>query len=122
MKNNTKAILLVLICVVIASVGQILLKLGSESFSLISIQSILSQITNIPLIIGIIFYAIAAGVMILAFRLGDLSVVYPVMALNYVVVSVLSKVILAEQISGQRIMGLILICIGVIFIGTGGAK
>ena len=122
MKDNHKAILLVLICVVIASIAQILLKIGSEQFMIHSLESVLAQFTNYPLLIGVTLYAIAAGIMVLAFRLGDLSVVYPVMALNYVVVSILSKVILHEEIAGAKIIGLALVTLGVIIIGTGGEK
>ncbi len=122
MKDNTKAVLLALLCTAIVSVAQILLKLGSDKFSIASIDAILLQFTNIHLIIGGILYVGGAFVLIKAFKLGELSVVYPVMASSYISVSILSSIFLNEIITGQKWIGLGLITLGVVFIGVGGDK
>ncbi|MDP3989953.1 MAG: EamA/RhaT family transporter [archaeon] len=120
-QNNSKAIILALICTVIVSVAQILLKLGSTKFSL-SIDQILNQFYNIPLLFGAGLYAIGAIVFIQAFRLGELSVVYPVMASGYILVTILSFYFLNETISMLDSVGLIAITTGVLFIGVSGKK
>lgn len=117
MQNNTKAILLALFCTSIVSVAQILLKLGSEDFSLS-----FSQIYNYPLLIGGILYVSGAFIFIYAFRLGELSVVYPVMAVGYILVSLLSFYFLDEALAGYKWLGIGLITLGVILIGRGGKK
>ncbi len=111
--------MLALICTSIVSVAQILLKIGSTNFSL---SNVIAQIYNIPLIIGGGLYVIGAFLFILAFRHGELSVVYPVMAFGYVLVSLLSFFFLDEIIGSKGIVGVIFITLGVIFIGRGGQQ
>jgi drug/metabolite transporter (DMT)-like permease len=117
MKENTKGIVYALICTIIVSVAQILLKLGSESFE-ISI----SQIYNFPLILGGLLYVSGAFILIKAFKYGEMSVVYPVMALSYVFVTLLSFKYLGEMVSRQKFFGIFVIIIGVFLIGKGGRK
>ncbi|MBS3165667.1 EamA family transporter [Candidatus Woesearchaeota archaeon] len=119
MKNNTKAIILALICTIIVSVAQILLKLASADFS---IMNIFQQIYNIPLVLGAILYFFGAILFIYAFRLGELSVVYPLMASGYILVTILSVYFLGEVITLQKMIGIIFIGVGVVFIGRGGNK
>ncbi len=116
MNNNIKAIILALVCTAIVSVAQLFLKSGSEHFALS-----FNQIYNYPLLIGVGLYAIGSVIFIHAFRLGELSVVYPVMASSYVIVTLLSVYFLAETIIPQKWVGLALITVGVIFAGLGGS-
>ena len=112
MKNNTKAIILALICTIIVSVAQILLKLASADFSIMNISQ---QIYNIPLVLGAILYFFGAILFIYAFRLGELSVVYPLMASGYILVTILSVYFLGEVITLQKMIGIIFIGVGVVF-------
>jgi drug/metabolite transporter (DMT)-like permease len=112
MNNHEKSIILVLITTAIVSVAQIFLKIGSDAFELS-----LNQIYNYPLLGGIFLYFGGAFVIIYAFRIGQLSVLYPIMASGYVMVTLLSAKYLNEVITIQKWVGLIIIIIGVIFIG-----
>ncbi|MBT4446756.1 hypothetical protein HOA92_05070 [archaeon] len=120
MEDNTKGIVLALITTAIVSIAQILLKLGSEKFNITSVQGILSQFTNYHLIIGGFLYVGGAVLLIMAFRYGELSVVYPIMASSYIFVTLLSAKYLGEIITGPKVAGLIMIFIGVLFIGNSG--
>ena len=117
MENNTKAIILALVCTIIVSVAQILLKFGSDNFALHW-----NQIYNYPLLLGLGLYALGSIAFIFAFRLGEMSVVYPVMASSYVIVTLLSVYFLQEEILLQKWVGILLIIGGVIFIGRGGKQ
>src|SRR3989344_4822821 len=75
---------------------------------------------NYPLLIGGLIYVAGAFIFIKAFRLGELSVVYPVMASGYIIVTILSIYFFGEIITMQKIMGITLITIGVVLIGIGG--
>lgn len=116
MKDNTKAILLVLLCTVMVSIAQICLKLGSAAFAFS-----FDLIYNIPFLIGAGLYALGSIVFFYAFRLGELSVVYPIMALGYVIVSILSVFFLNEILTVQSWIGIIVITFGVIIIGRSGS-
>jgi drug/metabolite transporter (DMT)-like permease len=117
MENNTKAILLALVCTLIVSFAQIFLKFGSENFAIHW-----TQIYNFPLVLGFVLYVIGSVSFIFAFRLGEMSVVYPVMASSYITVTLLSVYFLKEVILFQKWVGIVIITIGVFFIGKGGKK
>ncbi|MBI2151823.1 aminotransferase class I/II-fold pyridoxal phosphate-dependent enzyme [Candidatus Woesearchaeota archaeon] len=117
MKNNTKAVLLALLCTFIVSIAQILLKIGSEKFTISW-----TQVYNYPLLIGGLIYVAGAFIFIKAFRLGELSVVYPVMASGYIMVTLLSVYFFGEIVTLQKTGGIALITIGVVLIGIGGKK
>lgn len=66
---------------------------------------------------GIIFYALSAIIFIPALKGGELSVLYPFIALAYVWVAFLSKWILKEEVTSMKWIGILLILVGVSLIG-----
>ena len=60
--------------------------------------------------------------MVIALRGGDLSVLYPLIALSYVWVSILSQFILHDNMNFLKWAGVVSIIVGVSFIGMGGRK
>mgnify|MGYP001003489014 CR=1 FL=1 len=73
----------------------------------------------IALLIGFLLYGVGAIVMILAYRYGSLSVLQPVLSLNYVFSIILANVFLNEQITLLKLIGVLIIIIGVISIAGG---
>ncbi|NTV79497.1 MAG: EamA family transporter, partial [Clostridiales bacterium] len=71
----------------------------------------------IQLIPGFIVYMIGAIFMIMAFRFGELSVLQPMNSMSYVFSLILAVGILHETVTPFMIIGVILIMIGVFFIG-----
>lgn len=107
-------IILMLMCTVFASTGQVFFKFASEQISL----NPLLLIQNIPLMIGLFSYGLGAVLFTVALRLGDLSLLFPLLALNFVWVMILSSLIFSEVITGFKILATIFIIIGVSFIGV----
>jgi drug/metabolite transporter (DMT)-like permease len=60
--------------------------------------------------------------MLIAFRGGELSVLYPLIALSYVWVAILSKIFLGDMMNPFKWAGIIFIMAGVSLIGIGGKK
>ncbi len=104
--KNRKGIILMLISSVFACFGQLLWKLASDKGLLF-------------LLIGFGFYGVGALVMLVAYKFGNLSVLQPMLSLNYVLSLILGVVILNEPITILRIVGVVVIIIGVILIGGG---
>ena len=52
--------------------------------------------TNLPLLSGLVLYGLSTVLLVLALKDGELSLLYPVIALTYVWVTVLSLVILHD--------------------------
>ena len=106
---------LVIISTIIGSVGALMFKLSSKELE----KGFLMILKNMKLYFGIILYGISALFFVYALKFGELSVLYPIGALNYVWISLLSIKFLNEKINRYKWLGILLIMIGVIFIGFG---
>lgn len=113
-----RPVALALICVVLNSISQILLKIGSQSFGF----DIIKIITSPHLIIGFIIYGISAVILVMALRRGNLSVVYPILAIGFITVNILAWFILGEEMSLLKWAGITAIVIGISFIGFASKK
>jgi len=102
----------------LTSTAQLFWKFGSNKLEF----NILSAITNIELITGILLYAIAGILLILSFRGGEVSVLYPIFATSYIWVSFLSIYFLNETMNPYKWIGVTAIVIGIVLIGFGSKK
>ncbi len=116
MSTSTKAIILIIICTALTSLAQILFKFGSVKFSF----NPLLLIQNYFVVFGFLCYAFGALLFILALKKGDLSTLYPFFATSYIWVMILSFLIFSEIITSFKVIGILLIILGVSFIGVGG--
>ena len=73
----------------------------------------------IVMLAGFAFYGIGAFVMIIAFKYGNLSVLQPMLSLNYVLGIILASVVLEEQITILKCIGVLSIITGVVMIAGG---
>jgi len=115
METHLWAIWLVILGTLIGSFGPILLKKAAHRLKL----NIKSIITDKYLIGGVVLYGLATIVFIPALKGGELSVLYPFVALSYVWVSLLSVRFLNEKMNALKWIGILLIILGVTFIGLG---
>jgi uncharacterized membrane protein len=117
-KTKISSIILVLICTILISIGQLFYKFGANKLVLNFIQII----TNYQLILGLLLYGISALLLIIALKHGELSVLYPIIATSYIWVAILSSIYLNELINTFKIIGISLIFLGVTSVGIGGNK
>ncbi len=113
-KTEKSSVLIALICTIFIATGQLFFKLGSAK-----IVSILSFF-NLFIIIGALSYFIGSILYIISLKKGELSVIAPIFALNFVWVGILSMICLNEAINTTRWIGIATVAIGVGFIGIGG--
>ncbi|MBI4140764.1 EamA family transporter [Candidatus Woesearchaeota archaeon] len=113
MPTELWAVGLVLFGTLVGAFGPILLKRGSNSFGL----SVRAQFRNYNLLAGIFLYGVASIIFIPALRGGELSVLYPLVSVNYVWVSLLSVRFLNEKMNKLKWLGISLIIVGVSLIG-----
>ncbi|WP_041711503.1 EamA family transporter [Clostridium pasteurianum] len=71
------------------------------------------------ILIGFLFYSIGAVGMIIAFKYGSFSVIHPMMSMGYIFTVLLGYYFLNEIINIEKIIGLILIMLGVVLVGVG---
>ena len=106
LKKNKKGILLMLLSSLCVCVGQLLWKLSTNG-------------NMLYLLIGFFLYGIGALVMLIAYKFGSLSVLQPMLSANYVFTIFLASSVLKEVITLKKIIGILIIIIGVIMIGGG---
>jgi transporter family protein len=102
-------ILLMIASSILGAFGVLFFKFASKKVSF----DIFSWIFNLKFIIGALFYGFSFILLIIALKLADLSIVYPLYALNYVWVALLSHYVLREKIYFKNWIGFILIVIGI---------
>ena len=103
---NGIGICLMLISSILACVGQLFWKLSAQRGLLF-------------LLIGFALYGIGGLTMVIAYRFGKLSVLQPMMSLNYVMSILLAVLILHEKITVWKCLGVLVIIAGVILIAGG---
>ena len=115
MATKLWAALLVLFTTLLTSSAQLLWKKGSAALAF----SIPGIITNYYIIGGILLYAVGGILIILSFRGGEVSVLYPIIATSYVWVSFLSIYLLGETMNSSKWLGIFAIIAGIVLIGYG---
>ena len=110
--------LLVFACTILGSAAQLLIKSGMGHFS----PHLIAVVTNVPLIAGYTLYGINTLMMVLALRNGEMSLLYPIIALTYVWTTLLSYTLLGEHSNFYKNLGIITIVIGVAVMGRQGKK
>jgi len=118
-------LLAILVSVSLAVVGQLLLKIGMLRMGRfpLNISTIVQQYTRVllnPFIIaGIIGFALSMLVWLYVLSRLELSVAYPFVALNYVLILFASHFLLKETITPLKIMGVAVVVIGVYLVSRG---
>lgn len=87
-------------------IGQLLWKLSAEQGFFL-------------MLLGFAFYGIGALVMIIAYRYGKLSVLQPMLSINYVLSIILAAVVLKESITVIKCIGVLGIIAGIVLIAGG---
>lgn len=70
---------------------------------------------------GFLLYGLGAVCMMLALRCGELSVLHPMLSFGFVVAIFLGAAVLGEVITLTKIVGILLIILGMVFLGRGGS-
>ena len=115
----TKFILILLIALVFEAIGVVFLSGGLNQIGepkTINAAEILSLIkrgaTNRSILIGVFFEAIFFGFLLYLLSQKDVSIVWPLTALGFIITSLAARIFLKEEISTVRWAGICLIVLG----------
>ena len=118
-KKAVFALILVLICVFAGAAGLILWKHGMSNMEEISgvedfaqVKTISSIFTDKYILLGIIFYGMALVLWLGAMSTLDVSFMYPMLSLGYVVTAILAFAFLGEHVGPMRWLGIALVVVG----------
>ena len=107
--------LLVLVASLFGSFGAVFLKAGSQKIR----QGLRFLVLNARLGAGVALFLISSVFYVLGLKRGEVSVLYPMVSLANVWTLIWSRVFFKEPITRAKTMGVLLILVGVFFIGLG---
>ena len=112
------SIFLVFVCTVLGAAAQILMKSGTQAAGHDSAMALLIAIFSNPkLFAGYALYGMSTAILVVALKYGELSILYPVIALTYVWVTILSVFIYNESVNSMKMLGLATVVAGVALLG-----
>lgn len=124
-----KNFMLILFSVVLGVLGQLSLKRGvtmassgassgiTRSLDLRSVIGFLqSAVSNHYVLLGFLLYFVSAISWLIILSRVNLSIAYPMISIGYIVIVLVSKYVLHEQVTALAIVGTLLICFGVFLI------
>jgi drug/metabolite transporter (DMT)-like permease len=118
-REKMNVIIIILTGILCASLGQVFWKLGMNAVGAIdnfSISGIVSMFLNPLVFLGLLMYGLSTIFWLIALSQKDLSYVYPFIALTFVIVLLLSKFLLHENVGIYRIVGTLIIIAGLIIV------
>ena len=119
--KRRQAALIVACCTLLIAVAQILIKIGANRLSHAGfLETTIGIFTIPPLFAGYCLYGVFTVLFVYALRNGELSILYPLIALSYVWVTITGVVAFHEMINPLRVTGLVVIVAGVAVLGLGG--
>ena len=101
-----------LVSALLAALAQYLFKSSIKKFGL-NIKEVLDALLNKKVIAGIIVYMISLVIYLAALHYGELSFVYPFIASTFIFVMLISKYKIGEKVGRMRVLGIILIVLGI---------
>jgi len=118
-REKMNVIIIILSGILCASLGQVFWKLGMNAVGAIdnfSISGIVSMFLNPLVFLGLLMYGLSTIFWLIALSQKDLSYVYPFIALTFIIVLLLSKFLLHENVGLYRIVGTLIIIAGLIIV------
>jgi drug/metabolite transporter (DMT)-like permease len=116
-KKMTNGLIFVFICVLLSSVGQILWKYGMNSLGGIKLSEVFSlklfsTFFHPFIFLGLLCYVFSTILWLVAISMFEVSYVYPLISLGYVLTTFFAMFFLKENISFLRWSGVLFIVIG----------
>lgn len=117
---------LILLSILCGVAGQTVIKIGvsqpGASEAAAGFLPLVTMILRSPMVLlGLMLYGIGALAWIAVLSRLDLSVAYPFLALNFVLVTFLSQFFLGENVPGMRWIGVLVICGGILLVARSSA-
>ena len=121
---SPKSMILILVAVLLGVLGQLLLKMGITQVGTLAFGSDLAGLIqlglrvfgNLKVLGGFAAYGLSSLFWIVVLSKVDLSLAYPMLAINYVLVPLTAWLFLGEQVPTLRWLGAGVVIVGVVII------
>lgn len=122
-------IYITLFCVgmVLGLMGQLLLKKGMIHIGEVTLfskgirnlsKTVWNMMTNKTVLAGIFFFAVSSLLWLVILSGLELSYIYPLVSINYVLVALSSRVLFKEKVTKARWLSIAVIIVGVILVSS----
>jgi multidrug transporter EmrE-like cation transporter len=112
--------MLVFLCTLVGAAAQMFIKTGADNLAHPGfVAAVVGMLTNPLLFTGYALYGVNTVLLAVALRESELSLLYPVIALTYVWVAILSVFLLHESLNPYKLAGITTIVLGVGILGRG---
>ena len=105
--------------IILTTFGQVFMKQGMielSGFSMMSPSMLWAMFCNVWILAGILCYCVSSVAWLAALSKLELSFAYPFMSFGFVLVTFMSWIFFHERISLLRLVGVLIIVIGVVII------
>ena len=111
--------MIIIIGIIFAAFGQVSWKLGMNQagqLAALNLATLSTVLLNPYVLLGFVMYALSTIFWLIALSKKELSFVYPFISLTYIIVLVLSSLVLKESMGVSKLVGTLIIIIGLIII------
>jgi len=115
LNTPVSSMLLVLAASFLGSFGAVFLKSGAQKLK----HGLRYLILNLRLAAGVALFLGSSAFYVLGLKRGEVSVLYPMVSLANVWTLAWSRIFFKEPVTRAKTIGLLLIMVGVVFIGLG---
>ena len=126
METKPWAVWLVVFITMITTSAQLLYKYGvqqvgaplSDLIKIGYIHAITTLFLNPWVLLGLTLYAVGAVLLVIAFKGGDVTVLFPIIATSYLWVVLASSYLFDSSLTPIKVIGVLVLITGVVVIGT----
>ncbi|MFA4949108.1 MAG: EamA family transporter [Candidatus Krumholzibacteriia bacterium] len=114
-----RSLLLIVATVIINTTGQFLVKTGVNRVGAVNLNdfhAIVKALSSWLVLCGFVIYFLSALIWISILSKAELSWAFPILSLSYVLTVLLSPILLNESFSAHRLIGTLVICLGVFLV------
>jgi multidrug transporter EmrE-like cation transporter len=108
-----------MMCTLFGAAAQLLIKTGANTLPHVTgvVPNLVAMLSSPTLIFGYSLYGVSTVLLVVALKHGELSMLYPIIALTYVWVAIISVVVFRESLTPLRLSGIVVIVVGVAVLG-----
>lgn len=116
--------ILILTSVLLNACAQLFIKKGMFNIGVVSLDAthlsglLLKGVTNIPIMLGMLSYAISIITWMVVLSRVNVSLAYPFLSIGYIFTAIMAYAFFNEPMTIQKIIGIIVICIGVLILSS----
>jgi multidrug transporter EmrE-like cation transporter len=115
MTTPLASVLLVFLAAFIGSFGAVFLKSGASRLR----RDVKSLVLNWRLALGVCFFLLSSFFFVLGVRRGELTILYPMVALGYIFTLLWSRLFFGEPLTRNKFFGIGLILVGIVLLNLG---